>query len=79
MIFAIHFKRPFVVFTREQCNTKIDELMKLLGVENRKMTKRSDNVEDKIEWDEVHESIEKEKTISIDFLSNELEILFKNN
>lgn len=78
MIFAVHFKRPFVVFTREQCNTKIDELMKLLGLENRKMTKRSDNVEDKIEWDTVQASMEKTKTISFEFLSNELGILFKS-
>ena len=75
MIFAIHFKRPFVVFTREQCNTKIDELMKLLGVENRKMTKRSDMVEDLVEWENVESIIASQKQNSIAFLNKSLDKL----
>lgn len=75
MIFAIHFRRPFVIFTREQCNTKIDELMMLLGVDKRKMTRKSDEVSDDVEWELVDLAISSEKKKSIDFLSKALELI----
>ena len=32
MIFAVQYRRPFVIFSREQCNTKIDEILQLFGL-----------------------------------------------
>ncbi len=32
MIFAIHYRRPFSVFTREQCDTKMEELADWIGI-----------------------------------------------
>lgn len=37
MIVAVHYNRPFVIFSREQCDIKIDEVLDLFGLQNRKM------------------------------------------
>ena len=32
MIFSVQFRRPFVIFSREQCDNKIEELLELLNL-----------------------------------------------
>ena len=38
MIFSVQFQREFVIFSREQSDTKIGELLELLGLSDRRMT-----------------------------------------
>ena len=35
MIFSVRFKKQFVIFSREQCNTKISELLEMFGLSDR--------------------------------------------
>lgn len=35
MIFSVQFRRPFVIFSREQCDNKIAELLQLFGLSDR--------------------------------------------
>ncbi len=37
LIFAVQYRRPFFVFSREQCDNKIDEVLALFGMSDRKI------------------------------------------
>lgn len=74
MIFAVQFQRPFVIFSREQCNNKIDELLHLLGLEERKLI--SGNIFlSGINYRKVPKRIEESQKQSLDFLKNGLKML----
>lgn len=76
MIFAIQYRRPFVIFTREQCNNKIDEVLQLLQLTNRQMIIGDKLCElNEIDYDMVHSIIEAERLKSISILRQELELL----
>ena len=34
MIFSVQYRKPFVIFSREQCNNKIDEILDLFGLKD---------------------------------------------
>ena len=74
MIFAVQFQRPFVIFSREQCNNKIDELLHLFGLEERKLI--SGNIFlSGTDYREVSQRIEDSQKQSLDFLKKELILL----
>lgn len=74
MIFAVQYRRYFNVFSREQCDTKIIELLELLGLSNRliKCTNEADN-DTVIDYDSVYKRLESARKQSLEFLSLELE------
>ena len=73
MIFSVQFKRPFVVFSREQCDNKIMELLDLFGLRDR-ILKTGGESFGEIDYYEVHRNIEKARISSLSFLEAELEI-----
>ena len=77
MIMAIHYKRPFVVFSREQCSNKIAELLELLGLQDRMLLSHRARVCKPIRYDLVHQKIANARDCSIDFLKQELEGIYK--
>jgi len=66
MIFSIQYQRPFRVFSREQCDTKIAELLGLLGL--------TDNLigESGINYVMVNRILNQERQRSVKFLEMEL-------
>ena len=72
LIFSVQYKRPFVVFSREQCNNKIDEILNLFGLKDRMLVTGTERFQETINYDEVNERIKSERTKSIDFLKREI-------
>lgn len=71
MIFSVQFRRPFVIFSREQCDNKIDELLQLFGLRDRMLVSGEEKFAD-IDYDDVHERIDSARRDSIRFLKMEL-------
>lgn len=72
MIFAIHYQRPFSVFTREQCDTKMEGLASWIGVPKAEMGFAYESPQD---WDEVRNRIEPIREESRTFLEHSLSLL----
>lgn len=75
VIFSVLYRRPFYVFSREQCDSKIKELLQLSGLEdclfiNADKVKAAQN-----NYDAVHERILSARKESIEFLKEELKLL----
>ena len=78
MIFAVQFKRPFYVFSRKLCDTKIQELLDLLGLQERLISESSvrvTEIDNEIDYDEVHRRIDLARGMSVDVLASILETL----
>lgn len=75
MIFAVQYRRPFVIFSREQCNNKIDEILQLFGLSDHMLVTGKEEFCHKIDYDKVHERISKAREESINYLKYELELL----
>ena len=72
MIMAVHYRRPFVIFSREQCDTKIDEVLKLFDLNDRKMVTGEETVTGDVDYDVVHRRIQDAAKDSVEYLSNAL-------
>lgn len=74
MIFAVQYSKPFYVFSREQCDTKITELLELFGLTDRLITTASNQLRglDDIDYVTVHKRIEGARRKSQKFLFMEL-------
>lgn len=75
MIFAMHFKKEFVVFSREQCDNKIEELMTMFGVRDRLLITGNEKFSDKIDYDSLYKIKDKKRKESLKFLQESLEKL----
>lgn len=73
LIFSVQYSRPVYVFSREQCDTKIDEVLALFGLQNRLMITGNETVNKEIDWKTVHERIQNARKESFEFLKMELE------
>lgn len=78
LIFAVQMERPFYVFSREQANSKIQELMELFGIEGRLLVKKPTTQISPIDYPSVKERIRKARESSIDFLRQSIGILLKD-
>lgn len=74
MIFSVQFRRPFVVFSREQCSNKIEEMLCLFGIQDHMLVNGNETFSE-IDYDVVHRNIENARNSSFEFLKNELELL----
>lgn len=74
MIFSVQYSRPFVVFSREQCDTKIEELLTLFGLSDRMLINGKEVFRSKIDYDNVHARIAAAREKSIQFLKMELDM-----
>ena len=75
MIFSVQYKRPFVVFSREQCDTKITELLELFGLTDRMLIKGTESFRNDIDYDAIHKNIATARKGSLQFLSSELDLI----
>lgn len=75
MIFSVQFRRPFVIFSREQCDNKIIELLSLFGLSDRMLVNGTESFRETIDYNMVHSNIEVARTDSIKFLNMELELI----
>ncbi len=72
MIFAVQFSRPFYIFSRQLCDTKIAELLALFGLENRMLHTGNEVSGETIDYDAVHDRIAEARKQSLDLLKKEL-------
>lgn len=75
MIMAVHYRRPFVVFSREQCNQKILEVLDLLGLSDHLLVDGTELLLQKISYDAVHSRILAARLKATQFLGAELELM----
>lgn len=75
MIFSVQYRRPFVVFSREQCDTKIEELLSLFGLSDRMLVAGLEEFRNEIDYDAVHARIKAEREKSLRFLTMELQLI----
>lgn len=75
MIFSVQYRKSFVIFSREQCNNKIDEMLGLFGLKDHMLVSGKEEFNHEIDYDQVHSRINSVKMKSIDFLKKELELL----
>ncbi len=74
MIFAVQYCRPFVIFSRFQCNNKIDEILDLFGLSDRILVSRDQTAPDIIDYNAVHRRISVAREQSLAFLDMELSL-----
>lgn len=74
LIFAIQYRRPMVVFTREQADSKINELLELMGLVQNKF-ETGNELYQKINYDSAHHNIMRARIDSLSFLQMELGLL----
>jgi len=74
IIFAVQYKRPMTIFSREQAGTKITELLDLLDISESKFSSFNDSSKE-IDYDRVHENIDRARVQSIEFLKKEIGML----
>ena len=72
MIFSVQFSKPFVVFSREQCDTKIEEVLDIIGLRDRLLVTGNEKFNENIDYNLVHKNIEKEREKAIRFLQKQL-------
>lgn len=75
MIFAVQYRRPFVIFSREQCNNKIDEILDLFGLKDHMLVTGEEQFSHEIDYEAVHKRIAEAREESMAFLEKELELL----
>ena len=73
MIFSVQYSRPFYVFSREQCDTKIEEVLDLFGLSDRIRITGDESEAHTINYSTVHNRIGEAREKSLSFLNLELE------
>jgi exopolysaccharide biosynthesis predicted pyruvyltransferase EpsI len=77
MIFSVQFRKQFVIFSREQCDTKIKEVLELMDLNDRMLINGDEQYRKNIDYDLVHKKISEARKESLDFLKMELELIEK--
>ena len=75
MIMSVQFEKLFYGFSREQCDTKVLELLQLMGLSNRLLVTGQEPVMDNIDYEPVQSRIEIHRTESLDYLRTALSII----
>lgn len=74
MIFSVQFLKPFVIFSREQCDTKIIELLDMFGLSDRMLVTGEEKYKE-IDYAKVHSNLCNARKESLNFLKMELGLL----
>lgn len=77
LIFAVQYQKPFYVFSREQGDTKITEVLDLVGLQERLCVTGNEHIEHCIDYTQVHGHIAKARETSLACLKNWLEPLVR--
>lgn len=72
MIFAVQFRKPFYIFSRKLCDTKIEEVLDLFGIKDRMLSTGEEKPADMIDYDSVHDRIESARRESLGILESEI-------
>lgn len=72
MIFAVQFSKPFYIFSRKLCDTKISEILELFGLEDRLIADTIPQHIANIDYECVHDRISKAREESLSILQQEL-------
>ena len=72
-IFSIQFETPFYVFSREQCDSKIEELLELADIKDSLMITGEENEPAPIDFAKSKARIGELRKTSLEFLKNELD------
>ena len=75
MIFSVQHRRPFYLFSREQCDNKIEELLSLMGLSSRLLVTGKEADFAPIDYEAVHAAIRTAREGSLAFLQHSLESL----
>lgn len=75
MIFAVQFHRPFYIFSRKLCDTKILELLEMMKLTHRMVTTQLPEKDETIDYDLVHAQIARARNESLDVLRDMIETL----
>ena len=67
-IFGIQMHTPIRVFSREQADSKIDELLGVVGLENNKLVTGEETVPETTDFDEVERKLAVRREASLDYL-----------
>lgn len=75
MIVSIQYNVSFEIFSREQCDTKIMEVVSFLGLVNRVHITSCEHEDARLDWSDVHSRRNFRAEGSIEFLKESLELL----
>lgn len=75
MIMAVHYQRPFVVFSREQCDAKIEELLSSLGLPDRLLVRCDEERKRDVDYQDVQARIGASRKMALRFLDMALGLL----
>jgi len=73
LIFGIQFSRPIHIFTREQADKKINDVLRICGISGRVLDGDADVLTDVIDYEKVHRNLSEKRQDSLAFLKMELE------
>lgn len=77
LIFGVQYRKSIHIFTREQADRKISNVLKLCGIEDRIVHDSETLINNDIDYDLVHKKLAESRKTSIEFLKSELKILAK--
>lgn len=75
MIFAVQFRRPFYIFSRNLCDIKITEILELFDTKDRLIADSVPKCSTPIDYERVHARISKAREESLSILQQELKSL----
>lgn len=77
ILFSIIYKRPFYLFSREQCDTKNAQVLQMLDLRECSMVTGEELLNNAIDYDRVHKIIALRRKQSLSVLIDELKGLEK--
>ena len=75
LIFAVQYSRQVIVFSREQGDSKINEVLDLFGMKERLLTAGDETMPVATDYTLVHSRVDKARGISLEFLKSELDLI----
>ena len=73
MIFSVQYGKPFYIFSREQCDTKIKEVLELFGIHDRMRITGEETDAEEIDYNLVYQRISDAREKSLLFLKTNLD------
>ena len=74
LIFSVQMHTPFVIFSREQADNKIDEILDMMELSTRKMVSGTEHISDSIDFAAVEHILKEKRKSSLEFLCKALEV-----
>lgn len=75
LIFSVQYSRPVVVFSREQGDSKINEVLEILGMKDRLLVTGDENSPVSVDYQSVYFRLAVAREASLDFFKSELKLM----